>query len=251
MKTALLQEIGLNKSEAKVYLTLLEIGPVTTGPLLSKAQVSSSKIYGILERLIGKGLVSFIIQSKTKYYQAAPPETLLDYMREEEEQQEIRKEKIKIFVNELRLKQSKQEEKQEARIFLGWKGVQNAYNLIIEMLPWGSEFIGFVQPTTEEERKEVKIFYQQYHKKRLEKKYHTKLISNESLRSIFEKEPYSSFRRFEVRYVKNCPAGLVIFGNNILIIAFEKKPVAIVIQSEPIAKSYRNLFYEMWKIARK
>ena len=251
METGLLQEIGLSKSEAKVYLTLVDLGPTTTGPLMNKARVSASKIYGILERLIEKGLASFIIQSKTKYYQAAPPETLLDYMREKEAQLENQKEKIKHFVNEVRIRQTRVEEKQEARIFLGWKGVQNAYNHIIEFLPAGSEFIGFVQPTTEEERKEVKLFYQQYHKKRLEKRYQTKLISNQSLRAIFQKEPYSSFQRFEVRYVKNCPSGLVVFGNNILIIAFEKKPVAIVIQSEQIARSYRDLFYEMWKVAKK
>ena len=251
METELLQEIGLNKSEAKIYLTLLEIGPTTTGPLMNKAQVSTSKIYGILERLIEKGLVSFIIQSKTKYYQAAPPETLQDYMSEKEAQLEKQKEKIKKFTNELKIRYSKKDKMQEARIFLGWKGVKTAYNLIIEILHAGSEFIGFVQPTTEEERREVKLFYQQYHKKRLERRYRTRLISSESLRTVFEKEPYSSFQRFNVRYAKNCPSGLVIFGDNILITAFEKKPVAVVIRSEQIAQSYRNLFYEMWKAARK
>ena len=251
METELLQEIGLNKSEAKVYLTLLETGPTTTGPLMNKAKVSSSKIYGILERLIEKGLVSFIIQSKTKHYQAASPETLLDYLIQNEHQIESQKHRLKKLVGELQARAGVQTQKQEARLFLGWKGVQNAYNHILDILPTGSEFIGFVQPSKEEERREIKLFYLQYHKKRLDKRFKTKLISNGALRKVFEKEPYSSFKRFRVRYVEHCPSGLVIFKNNILLTAFEKKPVAVLIQSEQIAQSYRILFYAMWKAAKR
>src|SRR3989338_7547002 len=102
MNEELLQKIGLNKSEVKVYLNLLELGSSTTGPIMDKAKVSSSKIYGILERLIEKGLVSFIIKSKTKYYQASSPEAIFDYINEKEEEMEKQKEQIKKIIPELK-----------------------------------------------------------------------------------------------------------------------------------------------------
>lgn len=251
MDSETLQQIGLNKSEAKVYLALLDLDSSTTGPLMSKAKVSASKIYGILERLIEKGLVSFVIQAKTRYYQASPPEALLDYLKERENAIHEQEKRVETLVQQLKIRQQEQTEKQEARIFLGWKGVQNAYNTILDILPAGSDLIGFVQPTKEEERKEVKLFYTQYHRKRVAKRYTTKLIASQHSRQVFEREPYTSFRRYEVRYVDNCPSGLVIFGDCILMIAFEEKPVAVMVRSRQIAASYRKLFYAMWKEARK
>ena len=52
MEENVLYKLGLNKSEVKVYLTLLELGSSTTGTIMVKAKISYSKIYGILERLI-------------------------------------------------------------------------------------------------------------------------------------------------------------------------------------------------------
>jgi len=251
MDTEILQQIGINQSEIKVYLTLLDIGISTTGPIMNKAKVSASKVYGLLERLIEKGLVSFIIKGKTKYYQASSPEALLDYMDEKEKSLSSKKEKIKQIIPYLQVRHNEQKEKQEARIFLGWKGVQNAYNLILDILPRGSDFIGFVQPTKEEEEKSVQLFYMQYHRKRIRNRYNTKLISTNDLRDVFRKEPYSNFKNFNVRYVSHCPSGLVIFEDNILMIEFGKNPVAVLISSQQIAASYRNLFHKTWKNASK
>ena len=58
----LLEELGLTKGEIKVYLTLLKLGETTTGKIVEEAGISSGKIYEILEKLIRKGLASFIIK---------------------------------------------------------------------------------------------------------------------------------------------------------------------------------------------
>jgi len=73
MDLELLKEIGLTESETKVYLALLELGSTTKGPIVDKSQVASSKIYELLEKLIQKGLASFVVKSGTKYFEAAPP----------------------------------------------------------------------------------------------------------------------------------------------------------------------------------
>ena len=77
-----LEEIGLTKSEIKVYLALLELGSSQTGKIVQKSKAASSKIYEILEKLIQKGLVSYIIKSGIKHFEAAPPERIMDYLEE-------------------------------------------------------------------------------------------------------------------------------------------------------------------------
>lgn len=82
MDTKLLEELGLSKGEIKVYLTLLKLGETTTGKIIEEAQISGGKIYLILDKLIKKGLASFSIKEKTKYFSAASPNRILDYLHE-------------------------------------------------------------------------------------------------------------------------------------------------------------------------
>ena len=56
MDIKLLHDIGLTEGETKVYLALISLGTTRTGQLASKAGVSSSKVYKILDRLIKKVL---------------------------------------------------------------------------------------------------------------------------------------------------------------------------------------------------
>jgi len=66
MYEKILEGIGLTKGEVKVYLTLLKTGETTTGKIIDNSGLSSGKIYEILEKLIKKGLVAYIIKEKTK-----------------------------------------------------------------------------------------------------------------------------------------------------------------------------------------
>ena len=251
MKTELLQQIGLNKSEAKVYLTLLELGSSTTGPIMHHAKVSSSKIYNTLARLMEKGLVSSVIKSKTKYYRASQPESLLNYLDEKESEIKKHQEEIKKLIPELKLRQKLSENKQEAQVYLGWKGFMNALSFILENLKKGDDYIAFAQTPHEEESKEVKLFFSQYQRKREEKKLSVKLIADKSQKHVFNSEPYTKFKNFHVKYVKNCPPGIVVAKDHIFISTFEPSPVGVIVSSKEIAASFTKYFYNEWKIAEK
>ena len=251
METELLQKIGMNKSEVNVYLKLLELGSSTTGPIMHHAKVSSSKIYNILARLTEKGLVSSVIKSKTKYYQASSPDSLLNYIKEKETELKKQEEQIKTIIPQLRLKQKLLENKQEAQVYLGWKGFMNALIFILENLKKGEDYIGFAQTSHEEESKEVKLFFIQYQHKREEKKLNVKLIADKTQKHIFSSEPYTKFKNFHVKYMRNCPPGIVVAKEHIFISTFEPSPVGVIISSREVAQSFRDYFYNEWKIAEK
>ena len=60
MNIPILEELGLSNAEAKIYLTLLELGPSKTGKIIDKTKLQSSTIYHLLGTLIEKGLISYI-----------------------------------------------------------------------------------------------------------------------------------------------------------------------------------------------
>ena len=101
MDLSFLKEIGLTEGEIKVYLALLELGASTTGPIIEKANISRSIIYQILDKLIEKGLVSFITKEKTKYFQATQPKHFLDIIEKEKENLTTKEEYIKDFIKNL------------------------------------------------------------------------------------------------------------------------------------------------------
>ena len=92
MNTRLLEDIGLSKGETKVYLALLKMGATKTGPLAARAEVSSSKVYKILDRLIKKGLVGHITRGKVKHFTAMPPKRVIEYMEQKETELKRKKE---------------------------------------------------------------------------------------------------------------------------------------------------------------
>ena len=68
MDTKLLEEIGLTKTEIKLYLALLKLGQSTTTGIVREAQVHASKVYEFLDKLIQKGLVTYVIKANKRYF---------------------------------------------------------------------------------------------------------------------------------------------------------------------------------------
>ena len=82
MDIKILEEIGLTKSEIKVYIALIELGPSSKGPIVKKAKITSSKIYEVLDKLTEKGLVSSVLKNNVKHFIASSPTRIKDYMKE-------------------------------------------------------------------------------------------------------------------------------------------------------------------------
>ena len=68
-----LQEIGLNKKEVKVYVTLLQLGQDTAFRIASKSGIKRSTVYTILERLKSIGLVSMAKTKKATLFSPVEP----------------------------------------------------------------------------------------------------------------------------------------------------------------------------------
>lgn len=240
----ILSDLGLANSEVSVYTALLELGESTSGPVIQRAGLQNSVVYNAINQLIEKGLVSFVLKGKVKYFQAADPKNLIDFI-------DTKKKRLLEIIPLLKMR--KEENKHEVKMFAGWKGVYAAFNYILEVLPKGSEYIGFAAGAEEQFSEETKTFFEIYNRKRSEMNYKIKLITNESAReSINEYEYEKGQKKPEYRFVNGIAFnGIIIFGNRVLQVAFEEEPIAVIIDSRAMAESFRKVFESYWKLAKK
>lgn len=131
MTPQLLEEIGLNNSQAKVYLCLIEMGALTPPQVADEAKENRTNAYMVLEQLEKLGLAEKVSHAKKLTYQATNPINL------EKVSEKRRKE---VMDAELRVKQAMPTmlsyyynftEKPGVRIYEGAEALKEIYQDIL------------------------------------------------------------------------------------------------------------------------
>ena len=78
METKQLEELGLTKNEAIIYVFLLKTGETTTGKIIKETQIVNSQVYETLNSLISRGLVSYSVQKDGKHFSACDPKKFIE-----------------------------------------------------------------------------------------------------------------------------------------------------------------------------
>src|SRR3989338_2189946 len=80
-----LERVGLSQNEIKVYLTLNDHGSLKAGRIAKLAKMDRSSAYNALQMLLDKGLASYVLIGKVKWFQGSGPERILGYLKAQEE----------------------------------------------------------------------------------------------------------------------------------------------------------------------
>ena len=120
-----LKHSGLTKNESKIYLALIRLGSVKAGQVSKETEFNRTTTYECLKSLGSKGLVSYVIIGKIKYFQASNPKNLEMYMQDKLDD-------IKSILPELEKQYKSTKLKENIRLFKGNKGVKSVLNDIIE-----------------------------------------------------------------------------------------------------------------------
>lgn len=248
MDTKALERIGLTKGEIKVYLALLKLGQTTAGPIVDEAKVTRSKIYDILERLKHKDLVSYITKESTKYFSAADPSSIVHYLEEKEKEIQNEKESVQKIIPELLLQQTLAKNTKMAEIFLGIKGMQNAFNVLINKFEPKEAYYAFGAGKGEN-TKQMQLFFSKLHQQRVKHKVKSMIIFNESSRGLFESQEKSKL--VEARYLlKSTPTAINIYKDLTIISILNREPITFLIRNVETADSFKEYFKVMWMQAK-
>jgi sugar-specific transcriptional regulator TrmB len=242
--------IGLTEGEIRTYLALLDLGPSTTGPIVKKSKISSSKVYEILDRLVKKGLVSFIIKSNVRYFEALDPGKIMDYLSEKEREIQEQRAMIKDAIPMLSARRKLKQEGEASRVFLGYQGIKSYFNEVFEGLNQGDERLVLGAKSGYSDLPKVVRFFQMINRKFASKGIRTKIIFNKELKGS---ERFRKMKLTQVRYLEHAtPASIGIQGDNVDILLWTReKEVLFSIKSKEVADSYREFFKTMWQLAEK
>jgi HTH-type transcriptional regulator, sugar sensing transcriptional regulator len=245
----ILQEIGLTQREIKVYLALLELGSTTTGPIIKKSEVPNSKIYEVLESLQNKGLVSWIIKGKIKYFQASNPRHLLTSLKDKER-------KIEEILPQLEMKQKLGKTKKSVELFEGIKAIRSMLQGLVQDIRKGEDWYGFSTGVTSA-NKEIEDFYEWWGALKINiglkdhllislsnKKEFLNSLSKDAKRALGENK---SLKFSQISF----PGDTAIFRNYVIIFNWNEIPTSTLITNENLARQYKDFFLGLWNQSKK
>ena len=237
MQLRLLEQLGLTKNQSSVYLSLLKLGSTTAQNIIKESGMHRSRVYDSLERLEDLGLVSYVVKDFKKYFQAAAPEKLLDYVDE-------KKEIVSQLIPELKKLEGMKKEEINASIYKGKEGIKTIHS---EMLKEGKDV--YVLGAKGMIFKELPYFIPNFEKERIKKKIKFELIYDKKEFKEFEKDIVKR-KMFDG---KSLPSGFEsksvvnIFGNKVAIVLWKDYPSGFIIENKDVADSFRKWFELIYK----
>ncbi|MFH1439883.1 MAG: helix-turn-helix domain-containing protein [Candidatus Woesearchaeota archaeon] len=245
-----LENIGLSQNEIKVYFGLIELGETTTTPLVKYVKIPISKIYPTLDKLLQKGLVSYILKNNVKHFKATDPKRIIHLLEEKEKQIQSQKTEINYIIPKLILRRKLADKKQEATIYEGFRGIQAVYDNMLASMKKGDEYYVFNLGEKDNYVK-YKLFYRNYHLKRDKKGVFVKIITENKFKSIVE-YVFKNLKKCETRFSKEpLPSSTLIHNDTVVTLLMGDNPTAIVVESKQNAEQYKRFFHNIWKKAEK
>ncbi len=237
MDTSILSEMGLTQKEIDVYLTLISLKSATISELINKAKVSRQSVYEIIQKLLDKGLISFVTKDGKKQYVATNPERLRD----------IQKEKLELLdklLPELVSKYKENKEEMNVEVFVGKEGMKTITNNILKV---GKPI--YVLSNDARIFELLRYYMPQFMQKRAKSGIGMHAIYSEAAR-----QKKIEGELLEVRYVPNeyrLPISIAVYGEHSNIIVYSENPVALHIENKATAQSFMQYFNLMWNLAKK
>jgi sugar-specific transcriptional regulator TrmB len=233
----ILLDAGLSKIEVNSYLIILTNGPISAGKVAKLTSNYRANTYQAIERLKSKGFISELQGEKSKLFEALSPKHILDGLNKKKESLE----KVIPILNQMK---STSITTTSMRIIDGVNGWRHLLNEFIEI---GKERVVYGIP------KEVELledFFEEYHKKRAQKKIHLKHLFNYEARSRIKKTnklPYTQSKYLPKEL--NQPVSTSICSSLVAITVYKGKSITtIVIENKEIAQAYKKYFEFLWRI---
>ena len=216
-----------------MYTALIEHGPSLAGFISRRTGLHRRSVYDVTEMLIKKGLVGYILKNNRRYFEASPPQKIIDILKEKEAL-------LQPVVLHLAEKFNMNVEKQETNFYKGKEGLKTVFEDQLhykEVLILGASISAYDI---------LQFYFIWYDKKRKKKKIKARILtSDRNMKHI----ALSDIRYLPEKYIS--PVAINIYGDKTAIILWSREPLAIVIKNKEITRGYKNYFEVLWKVGKK
>lgn len=240
MEKGFLIKAGLTDREAESYLVLLQLREALVSEIAKKTKENRTHLYDTLNSLKQKGLASYVIKNGKKYFRPAPPEKIIDYLKEKQNE-------VEMYLPELNKLYAPKSKAPVVEVFEGKEGIKT---VLRDVLRENKEWLCL--GSTGKSKESIPFFLEQLHKQRMKQKLPLKVIYNDDKFGETRGKEVEKQKFAKVKYIKKTsPTTTYIYGDKVVIIIWEKeKLVAVMIKDKDVADSYRSYFESMWEVAK-
>ena len=245
MNLEYLKELDLSDGQVRVYGAVLELGISTINKIQEKTGIERRNIYDILNKLIEKGLVTYITEKGKRTYQCSHPNKIKEEIKRKQQALTSLEKEIPLFASLFTI--SKPEIR--AEVFRGDEAIKALLN---EALDYKETY--WIGGNSSVESTHLKAWFGHWMQRRVEKKH-----------MMFDLVDYGTFlegllphdiKKHKREYYKYCqlpkeltsPMVIIIFGNKVAQVLYKKEQsFAFVLESKEIKESFMKYFHYFWK----
>ncbi len=239
----ILNNIGLNKNQAKAYLTMLTLGKTTVLNIAKESKIARTTLYDNINTLKELGLASE--ENGKKYFKAESPENILKIV-------ETKKCVIEKIIPVLLKMYKTSKLTPKIVIMNGKKGLIKMHQSSLFCKSKRTRFLGEVESLFSYLSEN---FVKNYIKKRVERGIRNQVLTSSKI--LNRKEMYSKEKNKEnlreIKYLENIgniDTSIFNFDEYIYIISSSKEGFIIMIESKEFSETFSSIFDFLWKIGR-
>ncbi len=247
MSTKLLEQVGLNLEQAKVYLSLVSSGALPARKIALESRVNRSLVYKILKQLVELGLIiESTVPGSVSTFTALHPSKLHTLVKRKEEDLKLADQALHEAVSTLGAQFNLACGKPTVRFYEGLEGLKILNKDILHT----KSDIKLIRSPLDNNAEEVIPIWSKNREALREIGIKIKLIvpikNTPSTISKAEDEKYLTERKRVPRTELNNPAQVIVYGNKVALSSFADCMITTIIEDQNIRKTFDMLFDTLW-----
>lgn len=240
----ILKKLGLTYNEIRVYMTFLELGENTVGPIIKKLNIHRQIAYNALDSLMERNMVVKITKNNRNYYKIADPQNILENIK--------LKEQLAIsIIPEISERMSGQRKGQEIKIYEGEKAYRDLVLKNEELMPAGSttyvisggsgRFFDLMKKTGALDKS---------NRIRTAKNIQTKILYSHDMKKKLTEDLKKNRENRFLSHKISPPISIQLWHDSVNLISFGSDVFVIEIKNEDFYQAYLDYFNIFWAIAK-
>ena len=226
----ILKNLGFEEKEIKIYLVLIKLGDAAALKISQEARIDRTTTYDILERLIGKGIVSSYVKNNSRTFSAISPNKLLIHFKEKFSS-------LESILPELNKIATEKSEKVKCELFVGKEGLKAVGK---DLVNTAKEYrvIGI-----RKEYEEILGYFNDQSILKLDS-FKAKEIAIVEKGAKFIKLKNGAYKYLDKKLLS--PVTTLIYGNKVVFFIWKEPYFAVSIESTELARAQTEYFNILW-----
>lgn len=241
-----LHQLDINEKEARFYLGMLELKPMTASNIAKAFNESRTNTYMILEELSVKGLIAEDDSQKVRHYYAAPPEKLTEILQTKQKELQSTQNSLSEVMQELQSMYILGQHKPGVSYLEGLNGYKK---MLEDCTRSSTDILTFGATNVPKEQGYNDILLRGLAKRKA-RGIKTRMLLDESCAPHVDTKHYLEVRGQDVRFWGKAPyeSEIVIYENKVVLTVYEPNLINVIITNSIIAGTFKAIFNQIWDI---